>query len=115
MLNRLDFKRTGNWHYYTEPTDGTLSDESVEKIFESGDTIEFVRHYTDGTTAKTNMISFGFRWDFETKKNNNLNYDKISTWLTDNAKGNTLIEELSYTVTVEQVTADYETPGVSGV
>ena len=58
------------------------------------------------------MISFGFKWDFETI-DDTLNYDKISTWLTDNAKGDTLIEELSYTVTVEQVTADYETPSGS--
>ena len=111
--NKLDFKRTGNWQYYTEPVDGTLSDLSVEKIFNSGDTIKFLRSKS-GTTTETNMISFGFKWDFE-KIDDTLNYDQISTWLTDNAKGDTLIEELSYTVTVEQVTTGYETPGVTPV
>ena len=110
---KLDFKKTGVWHFYEEPTDGTLSDLSVEKIFGPGEKIEFLRSEKGTTTiTKTNMISFGFKWDFETI-DDTLNYDKISTWLTDNAKGDTLIEELSYTVTVEQVTADYETPSGS--
>ena len=109
--NKIDVSWTGVFCFPYDIVDGALSDLSVEKIFESGDTIKFLRSKS-GTTTETNMISFGFKWDFETKKNNNLNYDKIATWLTDNAKGDTLIEEVSYTVTVEQVTTDYETPRV---
>lgn len=107
---------TGSYDY--GGTGKVPNDLSSEKIFEAGENIVFhpveVNEDTDeilsvNENIDINEFAFGMYWPFDyTSSDSNIDYGKIETWLANQKPTIGIV----YTITIEQVRGDYETPDV---